>query len=182
MSEEKEPEDDDFDACLEQARERLASDAESALADAADAVDAALMQRPAAGEAWLVKAQVLAAAGDSFAALASVEQARTCGAGALESQWIRAAVLADLGFCDRALETLAAAQSALGDAEAWLVEAIYLEQAAILESIDRPVEAARALEAGLGRLPDSEALRAGLAPLERARVRGTLRVLPGGRR
>ncbi len=181
MSEE-ETEGDDFEACLEQARERLVSEGESALADAADAVDAALMQRPTAGEAWLVKAQVLAAAGDGFAALASVDQARACGASALEAQWIRAAVLADLGFCDRALGTLAEARMELGGAEPWLIEAIFLEEAAILESLGRPLEAARALEAGLDRLPDSEALRAGLAPLERARVRDTLRLLPGGRR
>ena len=181
MSEE-ETEGDDFEACLQQARERLVSDGESALADAADAVDAALMQRPTAGEAWLVKAQVLAAMGDGFAALASVDQARACGAGALEAQWIRAAVLADLGFCDRALGTLAEARMELASAEPWLIEAIFLEEAAILESLGRPLEAARALEAGLDRLPDSEALRAGLAPLERARVRDTLRLLPGGRR
>jgi len=179
---EDEPDGDDFDACLEQARERLVADEDSALADAADAVDAALMQRPRAGDAWLVKAQILAATGDGFAALACVDEGCACGAVPLEAQWIRAAILADLGFSDRALETLAEARAALTGAEPWLVEAVFLEEAAILESLGRPAEATRALEAGLDRVPDSETLRAGLAPLERARVRGTLRVLPGGRR
>jgi tetratricopeptide (TPR) repeat protein len=151
----------DFDDCLERARQLLgAADDQAALDEANLAVNQALAMRPASACGWLVKCQVLSARGDDVAALA--------------------AILGDLGRHREALRSIERAFKDQVADDAWLVEDLYYEKAVILEALGEREAAAETYELGLARCPSSAILRQGLAPLKRAQVKSSLRVLRGG--
>jgi tetratricopeptide repeat protein len=61
-----------------------------------------------------------------------------------------------------------------------MLEDLYYEKAMILEALGLHDAAVSTCEAGLARCPGSALLRAALVPVERARVRSSLKVLRGG--
>jgi tetratricopeptide (TPR) repeat protein len=175
--------DDRFEACLEEARFRLAgADGADDVRAAGGHVDAALALQPRHAAAWMLKSQVLSLLGDDVAAWACAEMAVRAAPQSAEAHFVRAAVLADLDRPDEGLRALDAAEARVGEDDAWLREDIWYERAVILHGAGRNAEAVSVLERGLARFPDSEVLRAGLAPLRRAQVRAGLRLIPGGRR
>ena len=102
---------DDFDDCLDRARDLLGvSEDPTALAEAACAVDRALAQRPDDVPAWLVKSQILSAQGDDIAALACAEMAARRAPRMAEAQGIRTGAVTCLGMAlSNALVALAGA-------------------------------------------------------------------------
>jgi tetratricopeptide (TPR) repeat protein len=173
---------DEFEDCLELARTLLGGgDDDEDLWEANEQVNHALGLRPEHGEAWVLKAQVLSSLGDDAAAYAAIELGLRLEPENAEAHYVRAAVLGDLERYDEALEELEHAFRWLTPGDDWLVEDLYYEKSALLESAGRADEAVAVLEAGLRRFPDSAMLRAGIEPLRRAKVRHMLRVLPGGR-
>jgi tetratricopeptide (TPR) repeat protein len=172
---------DDFDECLERARDLLgASEDPVALAEAAAAVDRALAQRPDDVPAWLVKCQILSAQGDDIAALACAEMAVRRAPRLAEAHYWRAAILGDLGRYEDGLRALDRGFRNLGTEDLWMLEDLYYEKATMLDALGDRDGAVAAFEAGLERCPGSMILRAGLEPLTRARVRSTFKVLRGG--
>jgi len=172
---------DDFDECLERARDMLgASDDPAALAEAASAVDRALAQRPDDVAAWLVKCQILSAQGDDVAAFACAEMAVRRAPRMAEGHYWRAAVLGDLGRYEDGLRALDRAFRNLGTEDLWMLEDLYYEKATMLDALGDRDAAMAAFEAGLERCPGSAILRAGLEPLTRARMRSTFKVIRGG--
>jgi tetratricopeptide (TPR) repeat protein len=172
---------DDFDDCLDRARDLLGvSEDPAALAEAACAVDRALSQRPDDVPAWLVKSQILSAQGDDIAALACAEMAARRAPRLAEAHYWRAAILGDLGRFDDGLRALDRAFRNLGTEDLWILEDLYYEKATMLDSLGDRDAAVAAFEAGLERCPGSVILRAGLEPLARARVRSQFKVLRGG--
>jgi len=172
---------DDFDECLERARDLLgASDDPAALSEAAGSVDRALAQRPDDVGAWLVKCQILSAQGDDVAALACCEMAVRRAPRMAEAHYWRAAVLGDLGRYEDGLRALDRAFRNLGGEDLWMLEDLYYEKATMFEALGNRDAAVAAFESGLERCPGSAILRAGLEPLTRARVRSTFKVIRGG--
>lgn len=173
---------DEFEDCLEIARSLLgASESPSELWEANERVNRALRIRPDEPEAWLLKAQILSSLDDEVAALAAVEQAVRRAPNSAEAQYLRGALFYDMEVYDEALRTLDKALKLASEDEAWLLEEIYFEKAAVLDALDRTDDAMKTFEEGLERCPGSELLQSGLEPLRRERVRRTFRVLPGGR-
>jgi tetratricopeptide (TPR) repeat protein len=173
---------EDFEDCLELARALLGGgEGDADLWEANEQVNRALRLRPDQAEAWVLKSQVLSSLGDDHAALAAVEMAVREAPDSAEAHYVRAAICGDLERYDEALDEMEQAFRWLTPADDWLVEDLYYEKSALLESVGRADEAVAVLEAGLKRFPDSAILRAGIEPLRRARVRGMLRVLQGGR-
>ena len=171
----------DFDDCLERARQLLgAAEDQSALDDANQAVNQALTLRPASACAWLVKCQVLSARGDDIAALAAAEMAQRRSPHRAEAHYWRGAILGDLGRHREALKSIDRAFKDLTADDTWLVEDLFYEKALVLEALGFREAAAETYEAGLARCPSSAILRQGLAPLRRAQVKSSLRVLRGG--
>jgi len=171
----------DFDDCLERARQLLgAADDHAALDEANLAVNAALAMRPASACGWLVKCQVLSARGDDVAALAAAEMALRRAPHRAEAHYWRGAILGDLGRHREALRSIERAFKDQVPDDAWLVEDLFYEKAVILEALGEREAAAETYELGLARCPSSAILRQGLAPLRRAQVKSSLRVLRGG--
>ncbi|HUS31565.1 MAG TPA: hypothetical protein VMZ53_23830 [Kofleriaceae bacterium] len=170
----------ELDRLLDQVRELLGAGDDALLAEANVAVNHALQLSPDSVEAWLLKAQVASATGDDYAALAAVEMALKRSPHRAEALYWRGAVLGDLDRHREALRSIEAAFRVLADADHWLLEDLFYEKVMILDALGLHDAAVAACEAGLDRCPGSPLLRAALAPAERARVRGSLKVLRGG--
>jgi tetratricopeptide (TPR) repeat protein len=171
----------DFDDCLDRARQLLgAADDHAALDEANLTVNQALAMRPASACAWLVKCQVLSARGDDVAALAAAEMALRRAPHRAEAHYWRGAILGDLGRHREALRSLDKAFKDHTTDDTWLIEDLYYEKAVVLEALGHREAAASTYEQGLAKCPSSAILRQGLAPLKRAQVRSSLRVLRGG--
>jgi tetratricopeptide (TPR) repeat protein len=172
---------DEFEDDLELARNLLgASDDLAVLEDANDACNRALAQRPDDVSAWLVKCQILSARGDDLAALAAAEMAVRRAPRTAEAHYWRAAVLGDIGRYHDGLKALDRAFRSLTDEDGWMLEDLYYEKATMLDALGEREAAVATYEAGLERCPGSTLLRAGLEPLQRARVRSTFKVIRGG--
>lgn len=174
---------DEFDDCIEMARTLLGgSESAADLWEANDYINRALRLRPSDPEAWILKSQILSSLEDDPAALAASEMAVRRAPRTAEAHYVHAAVLADMARYHDALKAIERAfRHSHGDDD-WLLEDLYYEKAAILDSLNRADEAVATFEAGLRRCPDSALLRSGLEPLRRERVRRSFRVLDGGRR
>jgi tetratricopeptide (TPR) repeat protein len=171
----------DFDDCLERARQLLgAAEDQAALDEANQRVNQAIALRPTSACAWLVKCQVLSARGDDVAALAAAEMALRRAPHRAEAHYWRGAILGDLGRQRDALRSLERAFKEVTPDDLWLLEDLYYEKATVLESLGHRDAATATYEAGLASCPGSAILRQGLAPLRRAEVRSSLRVLRGG--
>ncbi len=173
--------DRDFDDLLETARTLLGGNEDrDEIWEADRIVTRALRMRPHDPEAWLLKCQVLSAQDDDFSALAAAEMALGKSPKSPEVHYWRGAVLADLGRFPEALRSIETSFRCLAGGFDWLLEDLYFEKAMILDSIGRKEDAMETLNAGLARCPESPVLRAGLAPLERERLRSSLRIIKGG--
>ena len=172
--------DTEYDRLLERARELLGAGDDIVLADANLAVNQALVLRPDSIEGWLLKCQVASATGDDVAALAAVEMAVARAPERPECQYWRGAVLGDLNRHAESLRAIEMAFALITDEDRWLVEDLYFEKVSVLESLGLHDAAVTACEDGLRASPGSALLRAALVPAERARVRGSLKVLRGG--
>jgi len=170
----------EFDRLLDQARELLGAGDDALLADANTAVNHALTLRPDSIDGWLVKCQVASAAGDDLAALAAAEMALARAPDRAETLYWRGAVLGDLGRHREALRAIEAALGVVTDDDHWMLEDLYYEKAMLLEALGLHDAAVSTCEVGLARCPGSALLRAALVPVERARVRSSLKVLRGG--
>jgi tetratricopeptide (TPR) repeat protein len=170
----------ELERLLDQARELLGAGDDSMLALANTTVNQALQLSPDSVEAWLLKCQVASATGDDLAALAAVEMALHRAPHRAEALYWRGAVLGDLGRHREALLAIEGALRVLDGADHWLLEDLFYEKVTILDALGLHDAAVAACEAGLDRCPGSPLLRAALAPAERARVRGSLKVLRGG--
>ncbi len=170
----------ELDRLLDQVRELLGSGDDALLADANAAVNQALQVHPDCVDGWLLKCQVASALGDDLSALAAVEMALRRAPHRAECLYWRGAVLGDLGRHREALRSIEAALRVIGDADHWLLEDLFYEKVVVLDALGLHDAAVESCSAGLARCPGSALLRAALAPAERARVRGTLRVIRGG--
>ena len=174
---------DEFDDSMEMARSLLGGyEGAGDLWDANEYVNRALRSRPSEPEAWILKSQILSSLDDDPAALAAAEMAVRRAPRAAEAHYVRAAVLADLERYHEALKAVERAFRHMGPDDAWLLEDLYYEKAAILDALDRADEAMATFETGLKRCPESSLLKAGLEPLRRERMRRAFTVIPGGRR
>jgi len=171
----------ELERLLDHARMQLGAGDDALLADANHAVNQALQLAPDSVEAWLLKCQVASATGDDLAALAAVEMAAREAPHRAECHYWRGAVLGDLGRHREALRAIENALRGLGDTEHWLTEDLYYEKMTVLDALGLHDAAVTACSEGLSKCPGSALLRAALAPAQRARVRGTLRVLRGGK-
>lgn len=170
----------EFDRLLERARQLLGSGDDAVLADAHATINQALTLRPESVEAWLVKGQLASATGDDIAALAAVEMAAQRAPDHAECLYWRGAILGDLGRFREALRAIELAMRALVAADLWMLEDLFYEKATLLDALGLHEAAIAACEDGLARCPGSALLRSALAPAERARVKASLKVLPGG--
>jgi tetratricopeptide (TPR) repeat protein len=185
----------ELERLLDQVRDLLGDGDDAKLAEANAVVNQALQLRPDALEAWLLKCQIASAMGDDLAALAAVEMALAASRrgplasfggpiadliGPPEALYWRGAVLGDLGRHREALQSIEAALRGLGDDPHWLLEELFHEKVTVLDALGLHDAAVAACAEGLERCPGSALLRAALAPAERARVRGTFKVLRGG--
>jgi tetratricopeptide (TPR) repeat protein len=172
---------DEFEDSLEMSRALLGgNEGTSDLWEANDYANRALRMRPTDAEAWMLKCQILSALEDDPAALAAAEMALRRAPRLAEAHYWRAAVLADMERYPEALKSIERAFRYLGTDDEWLIEDLYYEKGAVLDAIGRQDEALAVYEAGLKRCPDSQILKAGMEPIRRARMRGTLKVLRGG--
>ena len=170
----------ELERLLDQARALLGAGDDALLVQANLAVNQALQLHPDAVAAWLLKCQIASATGDDLAALASVEMALHRAPHLPEALYWRGAVLGDLGRPREALRAIEAAFRVLAGEDHWLVEDLWFEKVSLLDALGLHEAAVAAVAAGLERCPGSPLLRAALAPAERARVRGSLKVLRGG--
>ncbi|MFT3692000.1 MAG: hypothetical protein QM831_02580 [Kofleriaceae bacterium] len=185
----------ELERLLDQVRDLLGDGDDARLAEANQIVNQALQLRPDSIDGWLLKCQIASAMGDDLAALAAVEMALQVSArgplasfggpiadliGPPEALYWRGAVLGDLGRYREALSSVEAGLRSLGDDPHWLLEELFHEKVMILEALGLPDAAVAACAQGLERCPGSALLRAALAPVERARVKTTLKVLRGG--
>jgi tetratricopeptide (TPR) repeat protein len=170
----------ELERLLDQARELLGAADDAHLVDANLAVNQALQLAPDSVEAWLLKCQVASAHGDDLAALAACEMALTRAPHRAECLYWRGAVLGDLGRHREALRAIEAALRVIAETDHWLLEDLYYEKTLVLDALGLHDAAVSAISDGLARCPGSALLRAALAPAERARVRGSLKVLRGG--
>jgi len=170
----------DYENALDNARLLLTGDDLPALVEANDQVDQAIAIRPTDPQGWLVKSQVLSAMGDETAALAAAEMTTRRAPKLAEAHYWRATVLADLNRHGDALRSIHRAFRCATPEDAWLIEDLHREKGAILAALGRIKEAVAAFDAGLELFPDSQVLRAEVAPLKREHLRSTLKVLEGG--
>ena len=170
----------ELEPLLDQTRELLGAGDDTLLALANTTINHALHLHPDCVEAWLLKCQVASATGDDVAALAAVEMALHRAPHRAEALYWRGAVLGDLGRHREALRAIEAALRVLANADHWLLEDLFYEKVTLLDALGLHEAAVTACEAGLDRCPGSPLLRAALAPAERARVRGSLKLLRGG--
>ena len=172
--------DSELDRLLDRARELLGEADDTRLGEAHIAVNQALTLCPSSVDGWLVKCQVASATGDDIAALAAVEMAQHRAPERAECLYWRGAVLGDLGRHREALRAVEAAFRAITSDDQWMLEDLYYEKAVILDALGLHDAAIATCEAGLRSCPGSPLLRAALVPVERARMRSSLKVLRGG--
>lgn len=172
--------DSEFDRLLDRARALLGDGDDDKLVDANHAVNQALVVRPDSVDAWLVKCQVCSATGDDLSALAAAEMALARAPDRAECLYWRGAVLGDLGRHHEALRAIESALRAITPDDHWLLEDLYYEKVLVLEALGLTDAAVATCETGLAHCPGSALLRSALVPVERARVRSTLKVLRGG--
>lgn len=172
--------DSELDRLLDRARELLGVADDSLLGEAHTAVNQALTLCPNSVDGWLVKCQVASATGDDIAALAAAEMARHRAPERAECLYWRGAVLGDLGRHREALRAIESAFRSVTADDHWMLEDLYYEKAIVLEALGLHDAAIATCEAGLRSCPGSPLLRAALVPVERARVRSSLKVLRGG--
>ncbi len=175
--------DSEFDRLLDRARELLGGGDDTLPGwhgDANLAINHALMLQPESVDGWLVKCQVASATGDDIAALAAAEMAYARAPLRAEALYWRGAVLGDLGRHREALRSIESAFRCVTAEDKWLVEDLFYEKTTILDALGLHEAAVATCEAGLARCPGSPLLRAALVPVERARVRSSLKVLRGG--
>jgi len=170
----------ELERLLDQARELLGAGDDALLGEANTAVNHALQLHPGSVEAWLLKCQIGSATGDDHAALAAVEMALRRSPHRAEALYWRGAILGDLGRHAEALRSIEAAFRVVADADHWLLEDLFYEKVMLLDALGLHDAAVAACEAGLDRCPGSPLLRAALAPAERSRLKGSLKVLRGG--
>lgn len=170
----------ELERLLEQTRSLLGSADDGQLADANLAVNQALQLHPDSVDAWLLKCQVVSAQGDDLSALAACEMALRRAPHRAECLYWRGAVLGDLGRHREALRSIEAALRVIGETDHWLLEDLYFEKTVVLDALGLREAAVAACEEGLTRCPGSALLRSAHAPVERARVRHTFKVLRGG--
>lgn len=185
----------ELERLLDQVRDLLGDGDDARLVEANQLVNQALQLRADSIDGWLLKCQIASAMGDDLAALAAVEMALQVSArgplasfggpiadllGPPEALYWRGAVLGDLGRYREALSSVEAALRSLGDDPHWLLEELFHEKVMILDALGLHDAAVTACAQGLERCPGSALLRAALAPVERARVKTTLKVLRGG--
>lgn len=172
--------DSEFDRLLDLARASLGAGDDTQLSEANASINQALTLRPDSVDGWLVKCQVASATGDDIAALAAVEMAIQRSPERAECLYWRGAVLGDLGRHREALRAIERALRALTTDDYWMLEDLFYEKATILDALGLHEAAVATCELGLQKCPGSALLRSALAPVERARVRATLKVIPGG--
>ena len=172
--------DSEFDRLLDRARQLLGAGDDAVLGDAHAVINQALTLRPDSVDGWLVKGQLASATGDDIAALAAVEMACHRAPNHAECMYWRGAVLGDLGRFREALRAIEAAFRALIADDYWMLEDLFYEKATLLDALGLHDAAIATCETGLARCPGSALLRSALAPAERARVRASLKILPGG--
>lgn len=185
----------ELERLLDQVRDLLGDGDDARLVEANQLVNQALQLRADSIDGWLLKCQIASAMGDDLAALAAVEMALQVSArgplasfggpiadllGPPEALYWRGAVLGDLGRYREALSSIEAALRSLGDDPHWLLEELFHEKVMILDALGLHDAAVAACAQGLERCPGSALLRAAAAPVERARVKTTLKVLRGG--
>jgi len=186
----------ELERLLEQARELLGQADDTHLPDANLAVNQALQLAPDSVDAWLLKCQVASAQGDDLAALAACEMALHRSPHRADCLYWRGAVLGDLGRHREALRAIEGALRVVGEIDRsaalgrstdltdseghWLLEDLFYEKTLLLDALGLHDAAVAAISSGLERCPGSALLRSALAPAERARVRGSLKVLRGG--
>ncbi|HEY0250304.1 MAG TPA: hypothetical protein VGC41_02215 [Kofleriaceae bacterium] len=185
----------ELERLLDQVRDLLGDGDDARLVEANAIVNQALQLRADSIDGWLLKCQIASAMGDDLAALAAVEMALQVSSrgplasfggpiadliGPPEALYWRGAVLGDLGRYREALSSVEAALRSLGDDPHWLLEELFHEKVTILDALGMHDAAVAACAQGLQRCPGSALLRAAMIPVERARVRTTLKVLPGG--
>jgi tetratricopeptide (TPR) repeat protein len=172
--------DSEFDRLLDRAREMLGAADDALLHEAHTAVNQALTLCPNSVDGWLVKCQVASSTGDDIAAFAAVEMALRRAPERAECLYWRGAVLGDLGRHREALRAIEGAFRAVTPDDEWMLEDLYYEKAIVLDALGLHDAAVATCESGLKTCPGSPLLRTALAPAERARVRSSLKVLPGG--
>ena len=174
---------EEYEDCIEMARALLGGyEGNGDLWEANDHVNRALRLKPTEPEAWIIKSQVLSSLDDDAAALAAAEMAVRRAPRSAEAHYVRGAVLADMERYHEALKAIERAFRHLAPDEDWLLEDLYYEKAAILDSLNRADEAMNTFEIGLKRCPESALLKAGIEPLRREKIRRSFVVIPGGRR
>jgi tetratricopeptide (TPR) repeat protein len=170
---------DEFEDYLDLARQLLTGSEEIAdLWEANELVNQALSLRPQDPAAWLLKAQVLLQLDDAVAAFSAVEMALRQAPKEAEAHYVRATALSQMGRYDEALSAITRAFFLVGTCpdDEVLMEELFYEKGAILDAQGRSDEAMATFEEGLSLYPDSELLKAGLAPLRRR----NFQVLDGG--
>jgi tetratricopeptide (TPR) repeat protein len=170
----------ELERLLDQARDLLGQADDCHLSDANLAVNQALQLAPDSVDAWLLKCQVASAQGDDVAALAAVEMAIRRAPHRAECLYWRGAVLGDLGRHRESLRSIEAGLRVIAESDHWLLEDLYYEKTLVLDALGLHDAAVAAISDGLARCPGSALLRAALAPAERARVRGSLKLIRGG--
>lgn len=172
-----------FEELMELAGSLLGNpDSAADLAQANDCINQALFLKPDAGQAWLLKSQIMSNMTDDPSALAAVEMAVRRLPQSAEAHFTRGWVLCDLEQFDEALSAVERAFEYLTPEEAGaLEEDLYFLKGALLDALGRADDAMAIFEAGLIRHPDSEMLRGGLEPLRRERMRSHLHLIDGGR-
>lgn len=170
----------EHDRLLEHACELLGAADDALLVEANLAINQALQLCPTSVDGWLLKCQVASATHDDVAALAAVEMALRRAPHRPDALYWRGAVLGDLGRPRDALRSIEAAFAIIGDDDHYLLEDLFYEKAALLEALGMHERAMAVCSAGLARCPGSALLRSALGPVERMRVKSSLKVLRGG--
>ncbi|MCK5796871.1 MAG: hypothetical protein KAI47_06805 [Deltaproteobacteria bacterium] len=174
------PKPESFDELLDATRALLAEgEGSSDLWTANAHINDALLQRPKAGDAWILKSQVLSSLGDDFASLAAAAMAVQTLEDNSEALYVRATVLADLERHEEALADINSALNTIGT-DAWLLEDIYFERGMMLDALGRTEDAMASFEEGISHFPDSVLLKSAIEPLHRERRRHRFRVIDGG--
>lgn len=171
-----------FEECLELASSLLGTHESLAdLQDANDYINLALLFRPGAGRAWLIKSYIMSCLEDDPAALATAQMALQLRPDCAETHYAMASILNDMDRYQEALQMLQRAFDLLTRDGRWLMEDMYYLKGIIQDSMGEEEEAMSTFNMGLEQYPDSLLLRGGLEPLQREKMRRFFKVIDGGR-